>query len=308
MDDRVFPIAPGSRAGARGFAVLAGLLVAAPVVVVAVAMLWPGRVTLTVSADGVRVDGSTYGRLIPAGSIDAAGARRVSPAADPGAFPARRTNGVGLPNYQAGHFTLHDGRPALVFLTDPSRAVLVPTTAVGPLLVSPADPDAFLAALRAPGPAPAVFSLAPAPRLSAAADPTFWAVALAGPALAVALMALLAFRSRGVVFELSDRALRIRGSLYGRDIPRSSLRADEARVTDLRADPAFRWMIRTSGVGLPNYLAGWFRSKGVGSALLFVTDRARVVVVPTLDGYTLVVSPADPDSFLTALRAHAPAR
>jgi hypothetical protein len=36
--------------------------------------------------------------------------------------------------------------------------------------------------------------------------------------------------------------------------------------------------------------------------LLYVTDRSRVVHVPTTEGYSVLISPADPDQFLSALR------
>jgi Leu/Phe-tRNA-protein transferase len=57
--------------------------------------------------------------------------------------------GTGLSGYQAGWFRLANGEEALVYLTDRRRAVFVPTTAVYSVRLSPADPDAFLSALRA---------------------------------------------------------------------------------------------------------------------------------------------------------------
>ena len=38
------------------------------------------------------------------------------------------------------------------------------------------------------------------------------------------------------------------------------------------------------------------------SALLYLTDRRKAVYVPTALGYSLVVSPDDPEAFLSALR------
>ncbi len=40
-----------------------------------------------------------------------------------------------------------------------------------------------------------------------------------------------------------------------------------------------------------------------GSLLLFVSDRTRVVRIPTTLGYTLYLSPAAPESFLKAIAA-----
>jgi hypothetical protein len=59
------------------------------------------------------------------------------------------------------------------------------------------------------------------------------------------------------------------------------------------------------GTGLPGYSAGWFSLRNGEKALLFVTDRSRVVRIPTRDGYSLMVSPRHPQAFMEALRAAA---
>jgi Bacterial PH domain len=104
------------------------------------------------------------------------------------------------------------------------------------------------------------------------------------------------------VFEVTDDALRIRGDLFGREIPRGLLRLDEVRVVDLKAGPDRMTLFRTMGVGLPGYLSGWARaSHHKEKYLVFLTDRSRVVRIPTSAGYTLLLTPAAPDSFLAAL-------
>jgi len=101
-----------------------------------------------VSPDGLRLRGDLYGRLIPAGELRAAEARRVDFAREPGLTPRRRTMGTGLRRYQSGWFRLENGERALLYLTDRSRAVYVPTNAGYSVLLSPTDPDGFVAALR----------------------------------------------------------------------------------------------------------------------------------------------------------------
>ena len=75
-------------------------------------------------------------------------ARIVDLKSDAALAPIARTNGVGMPGYRAGWFRLRSGEKALVFVTDSQRAVYLPTTEGYALIASPADPDAFLAALR----------------------------------------------------------------------------------------------------------------------------------------------------------------
>ena len=61
------------------------------------------------------------------------------------------------------------------------------------------------------------------------------------------------------------------------------------------------------GTGLPGYKAGWFKLQNGEKALLSLTDTRRAVYVPTSRGFALLVSPAQPDSFVAALRRVAPA-
>ena len=74
-----------------------------------------------------------------------------------------------------------------------------------------------------------------------------------------------------------------------------------AKVADLAADPEHRPVLRTNGAGLPGYGSGWFKLANGEKALLFVTDR-RVVYLPTREGYAVLLSVADPEAFLEALR------
>jgi hypothetical protein len=120
--------------------------------------------------------------------------------------------------------------------------------------------------------------------------------------LAVSALLVLSVRgSRSARFELGADGLRLRGDLYGRLIPRAELRVSEARrVTP--SDTGLRASTRTLGTGLPGYRAGWFRLENGEKALLYVTDEARTVYVPTSAGYSVLLSPADPEAFLAALR------
>ena len=105
-----------------------------------------------VSPEGLRLRGDFYGRMIPVAELRTAEARRVDFAAAPELLPRWRTLGTGLPGYQAGWFRLRGGEKALLYLTDRTRAVYVPTTAGYAVVVSPADPDGFLRALQSIGP------------------------------------------------------------------------------------------------------------------------------------------------------------
>lgn len=106
--------------------------------------------------------------------------------------------------------------------------------------------------------------------------------------------------------EVSSAGIRIRNTLYGRFIPAEKLRAESARVVNLSTSPQLAPVRRTNGAGLPGYQAGWFRLRNGEKALLFLTDRQHAVYLPTSDGYSLLVSPKQPDQFLSQLRSLAP--
>ena len=143
-----FPIVPAS--GSFTLAILLvpflGLLVA--VVCVGVSTLGSQRATFEVSQAGLVLHGDFYGRTIPSSAIIAKKVRVVDLARARKLTPVRRTLGTGLPGYRAGWFRLANGEKALLYVTDESRVVYVPTTAGYAVMLSPLDPDGLVARLR----------------------------------------------------------------------------------------------------------------------------------------------------------------
>jgi len=103
-------------------------------------------------------------------------------------------------------------------------------------------------------------------------------------------------------FEIGPDGLRLPGAVWGRLIPKAELRVDLARRVDLTQEEGFTPKSRRMGTALPGYQAGWFRLRNGEKALLYLTDRTRAVYLPTTAGYVLLLSPADPDGFLSRLR------
>lgn len=111
------------------------------------------------------------------------------------------------------------------------------------------------------------------------------------------------FGTRSARFEVSRAGLRLSGDFYGRFVPRESLRPADARRVDLGRESGLRPRWRTIGTGLPGYQAGWFRLVNGEKALLYLTDRSKAVHVTTTLGYSLLLSPDNPEAFLSALKA-----
>ena len=118
----------------------------------------------------------------------------------------------------------------------------------------------------------------------------------------IGLLSYIAYSSRTVQFELSREGLRVRGGLYRRMIPTESLIVEKAKQIDLGELTSYKPTRRTNGIGLPGYASGWFRLRNGEKALLYVTDVSNVVYVPTREGYSLLMSVAQPESFLRSIR------
>ena len=128
-----------------------------------------------------------------------------------------------------------------------------------------------------------------------------WALSLFLVAV-IALFVFIGYSSRHVSFAVSEDGLRIRGALYGRSIPRSDIVSGDAKVVNLNTDAEYKPKSRTNGIGLPGYAEGWFRLANKQKALVFVTDRSRVVYVPTHQNYAVLLSVREADELADLIK------
>jgi hypothetical protein len=142
-----FPIIPG-QVRVLWFALPAVLLGFAAIATLGYSLSSARTARFEVSSEGLRLRGDFYGRLIPAHALRLDGARAINLRTEPALGPALRTLGTSIGGYKAGWFRLRDGERALLYVTDPTRVAYVPTTNGYAVLVSVADPAAFLASLR----------------------------------------------------------------------------------------------------------------------------------------------------------------
>jgi len=111
-----------------------------------------------------------------------------------------------------------------------------------------------------------------------------------------------AYSAAKTQFIVSDEGLEIKGCLYGRAVSKESIDKERVKIINLMREQDYRPVVRTNGVGLPGYLSGWFRLKNGEKALLFVTNQADVIYVPTSEGYCVLLSPSEPADFLNMTR------
>ena len=118
----------------------------------------------------------------------------------------------------------------------------------------------------------------------------------------IVLVAAFYASSKRAGFAINNDELEIRATLYSRKVPLAEIRREGIEPVDLEEDAGLKVKWRTNGIALPGYSEGWFRLKNGKKALLFVTDKKKLVLVPTVHDYIIIVSPADPAEFIRALK------
>lgn len=131
-------------------------------------------------------------------------------------------------------------------------------------------------------------------RLGGSAAWSLLVIAALGIGLSVAF-----FRRR---VEFDGAVLDVRSTMYRRRVPVAQLRLEQAEVVDLSRDRRYAIRFKTNGYSMPGFHSGHFRLRGGGKGFALVTDRTRVLVLPVVDGSTLLLSLDRPQALLDALR------
>ena len=130
-------------------------------------------------------------------------------------------------------------------------------------------------------------------------------IELAGMVLIAGLTIVFLFfasSAKKAKFILSEQGLEIKSFIYGRTLPREVFSSVTVLKLDLRNQQAYAPVIRTNGIGLPGYQAGWFSLVNKEKALLFVTDTSSIVYLPTNKGYSVMLSVTEPQEFINAAK------
>jgi|TARA_B100002003_G_C13849322_1_gene416383 uncharacterized membrane protein YbhN (UPF0104 family) len=101
-----------------------------------------------VTDQGLRIKGGIYGRFIHNEEIIGENVKIVDLNADLEYKPRIRTNGIGLPGYSEGWFKQKNKEKALLFVTDRSNVVYIPTKQDYSVLLSASDPEEFYQATK----------------------------------------------------------------------------------------------------------------------------------------------------------------
>ncbi len=118
----------------------------------------------------------------------------------------------------------------------------------------------------------------------------------------IGLFISIGYQARHVAFTVNDQGLRLGPGLYGRFIPRDDINKEGVKVVNLKVETDYQPKWRTNGSGLPGYAAGWFKLKNKEKALVFLTDRSRVVYIPTNKDYAVLLSAQEAEALADAIQ------
>jgi hypothetical protein len=144
---QVFPLIPGS-SGPFWLLGVVGVFLLALLFLFAYLAYSSRNVKFEISAEGLRIKGDIYGRTIPARALVVDKAKVLDLSKEKEYQLGWRTNGAGLPGYKSGWFRLTNGETGLVFVTDTSHVVYLPTREGYSVLLSVARPTDFIQALK----------------------------------------------------------------------------------------------------------------------------------------------------------------
>jgi hypothetical protein len=106
------------------------------------------HITFTLTDQGLRIGPGLYGRTIPKENITIEGVKVIDLNLEKDYQPKWRTNGAGLPGFSAGWFKLQNKEKALLFVTDRSSVVYIPTTDNYSVMLSVREADVMVQAIQ----------------------------------------------------------------------------------------------------------------------------------------------------------------
>jgi hypothetical protein len=147
-----------------------------------------------------------------------------------------------------------------------------------------------------------VFGIYPAP---SGAFTFLWVFSLVIGLILIGIIVLfisIGYQARHATFTVNDQGLRIGPGLYGRFIPRDDIAKEGVKVVNLNIQTEYQPKWRTNGASLPGYADGWFKLKNKEKALVFITDRSRVVYIPTHKKYAVLLSVREAEEFADTIQ------
>lgn len=97
---------------------------------------------------------------------------------------------------------------------------------------------------------------------------------------------------------ISSDTLTLDVPFYGFSLPLIDIDSAEIKRLDLDNEPQFKPDFRTNGMGMPGFQLGWFRLANEQKAFVANTNTDKLVLIPTLQNYPLILSLEEPNTLL----------
>jgi hypothetical protein len=102
---------------------------------------------------------------------------------------------------------------------------------------------------------------------------------------------------------MRDGVIIINSFPYGKKMPVENISVDEIRTINLNENKEYDISIRTNGIGLPSFHSGWMKLNNGKKALVFITNKNKVLLMPVKD-YVVLFSMDKTEEFIAELRGY----
>ena len=108
------------------------------------------------------------------------------------------------------------------------------------------------------------------------------------------------FSIKNTSITIKDNEIIVRSFIYGRKISLDDVLVNEIQAINLKQNTEYNISIRTNGIGLPNFYSGWMRLNNGKRALVFLTNRENVLMIPTKD-FVVLFSMERAEEFINSI-------
>ena len=130
------------------------------------------------------------------------------------------------------------------------------------------------------------------------------AIAVALPLSVVAIAwAAMAWALRRHRIEVQGDRIAVVAGFHRDRLALAELRLDQARIGSLGEHPEWKPLLKTNGMAVPGFRAGWFRSRRFQRVFACLAGGDRVLWIPTTRKHALVLEARQPQALLERLRA-----
>lgn len=147
MSENIFELTPSGSGAVWVLVPIIVLMLAFALFMVSV-VYFSKNSSVHLADDELVIKGGLYGRTLPLSELNTEDARVVNLYRERDYKLKRRSNGIGLPGYNAGWFQLQNSQKVLAFVTDEKEVVYIPTENGYDLMFSVNEAEAFLGTLQ----------------------------------------------------------------------------------------------------------------------------------------------------------------